>query len=456
MVEWLRPYLVGCVIGLVGGGGVLFLGEESSSASGGAPPADSALVEWQAPIQVATGAAFRGPWRMNDSDWTFVDDPAVALTEKGTIGVAWTDHTEQNLFFQRFAPDGSPQFKSPVQVSRSPEIFSWLPRVVFPNGDASRVYVLWQEIVFSGGTHGGEAFFARSTDGGRTFEAPINLSQSVAGDGKGRLTDRRWDNGGLDLAVGPEGTVYAAWTEYEGRLWIRRSVDGGRQFDSAVHVAGSDARPARGPSLAVGPEGTVHLVWATGGDPSADLRYARSGDLGRTFSAPTTIAESDGHSDAPSLAVDGDGTLHLAYAEHRTEGPSRYHLRYTHRADTARAFRASMRLLSQRSARVASRHYPTLRAGSRESLLVLWERFPAQKRRPQGLGMALSRNGGDSFSSPSLVPGSAEAPGFNGSQQGLLAEKVAVSEEGTVAVVNSTFDRGEESAIWLYRGQLPD
>jgi hypothetical protein len=53
-----------------------------------------------------------------------------------------------------------------------------------------------------------------------------------------------------------------------------------------------------------------------------------------------------------------------------------------------------------------------------------------------------------------VVPHSADAPGFNGSQQGLLAEKVSVGDRGEVAVVNSTFDRGEASAIWLYRGRL--
>lgn len=84
--------------------------------------------------------------------------------------------------------------------------------------DASEVYVLLQEIVFSGGSHGGEIFFARSTDGGRTFGDPIKFSKSIDGDGKGRLTPRYWHNESLDLAKCPEGNLYAAWTEYEGAL----------------------------------------------------------------------------------------------------------------------------------------------------------------------------------------------------------------------------------------------
>jgi hypothetical protein len=40
------------------------------------------------------------------------------------------------------------------------------------------VYVLWQEIVFSGGSHGGEIFFARSRDGGQTWSAPAIVPDS--------------------------------------------------------------------------------------------------------------------------------------------------------------------------------------------------------------------------------------------------------------------------------------
>ena len=63
----------------------------------------------------------------------------------------------------------------------------------------------------------------------------------------------------------------------------------------------------------------MHPVWATGGTPDADLRYARSADRGHSFSAPMKVAASDGHSDAPSLAIDSSDPLHLAYAEWRDE-----------------------------------------------------------------------------------------------------------------------------------------
>jgi hypothetical protein len=82
--------------------------------------------------------------------------------------------------FQIYDRNGKPRLNEPVNVSRSPTVFSWLPRVVLSPKHLNEVFILWQEIVFSGGSHGGEVFFARSRDGGASFNAPINLSNSIS------------------------------------------------------------------------------------------------------------------------------------------------------------------------------------------------------------------------------------------------------------------------------------
>lgn len=118
--------------------------------------AGSSEMTWEEPIKVASGEAHQGPWRMNESDFRYVDDPTVAITEEGAVGVAWVDQSRKDIFFQVYEPDGGKRFEEPVNVSRSPKIFSWLPKLVLTAADPSRVYLLWQEIVFPGGTHGGE------------------------------------------------------------------------------------------------------------------------------------------------------------------------------------------------------------------------------------------------------------------------------------------------------------
>lgn len=376
------------------------------------PPA--AALPWQQ-SEIAAGKGERGPWQQNESRYDYVDDPAVALDDEGRAVVAWVDQGTKDVFV-----DG-------VNVSRSPDTFSWLPRIAL---SGRKVYVLWQEIIFSGGSHGGEMLFAFSEDGGKRFSNPVNLSNSVAGDGKGRMAAELWHNGSYDLAVGPDGVVHAAWTEYEGRLWYTRSTDGGRSFSQRFQVNADHERPARGPSLALGGDGAVHLAWTDG-----DIHLARSTDGGASFGKPTAITRTRAYSDAPRLAIDGAGTLHLAYAERN------------------RIWYANGSLQSPRAISGDGAGFPALRADGAGRLYVLWERFREKNGRPRGLELAVSSDAGRSFSSPALVPHSADPSGApNGSFQGLLMQKLAVNARGDIAVVNSSLKDGEGSRVWLMRG----
>ena len=410
-------------------------------------------ITWSERINVASGEAFRGPWRMNESEFLYVDDPSAALRDDATVGVVWADNAAQDIFFRSYTVDGDPELDEATNISRSPDTFSWLPRIVMSEGRSDHVYVLWQEIVFSGGSHGGEILFARSTDGGSSFDDPINLSNTPAGAGKGRLTRDRWSNGSLDLVEGPGGTLYAAWTEYEGALWLSRSVDAGESFSEPKRIAGGDdALPARAPTIAVGGNGRVYLAWTVGENPAADIHLVASDD-GESFGEPRRVTESEGHSDAPKLAVDGNGTVHLVYSE-SPDGPWRNpHVRYA-RADDGGRFAESEEISAAHTERFAGAGFPSLAVAGDDEVYVLWELFPTHGHRSRGLGLTRSGDGGGSFAEPEIVPGTDNPElGFNGSQQGLLMRKLAVNDDGDVVVVNSTFRQREASHVWLIRGR---
>ena len=403
---------------------------------------------------MASGEAFRGPWRMNESEFLYVDDPSVALRDDATVGVVWADNAAQDIFFRPYTGDGEREFGEATNISRSPDTFSWLPRIVMSEGRSDYVYVLWQEIVFSGGSHGGEILFARSTDGGSSFDDPVNLSNTPAGAGKGRLTRDRWSNGSLDLVEGPGGTLYTAWTEYEGALWLSRSVDAGESFSEPKRIAGgNDALPARAPTVAVGGDGRVYLAWTVGEDPAADIHLAVSDD-GESFGEPRRVTESEGHSDAPKLAVDDNGTVHLVYSE-SPDGPwQRAHVRYT-RAEGGDSFEQAENISAGHADRFAGVGFPSLAVAGGDEVYVLWELFPTRGHRSRGLGLTRSGDGGASFAEPEIVPGTDDPElGFNGSQQGLLMRKLAVNSSGDIAVVNSTFRQGDVSHVWLFTGRV--
>ncbi len=406
-------------------------------------------LSWLGSTEIAAGRAERGPWRMNESRFDYVDDPSVALDDEGEAAVVWVDQARKDVFFQRISATGA-RLGEPVNVSRSPAVFSWLPRVALSPREPRRVFVLWQEIIFSGGSHGGDILFAHSEDGGRTFSAPFNLSNSVAGDGKGRISRDFWHNGSLDIAADADGAVYAAWTEYEGVLWFSRSGDSGKSFSPPRRIAGGGReKPARAPSLAAGLDRAVYLAWTVGEDDSADIRVARSADGGASFGELRFVAPSPGFSDAPKLAVDPRGALHLVYAE-SSGGPfDPSHVRYTRSTD------GTSRFEPPREISAPGAGFPALSVDAKGNLYVLWELFRDPRGYPRGLALAVSRDAGDSFTSPTLVPGSIDpAGGLNGSNQGFLMRKLAVNGRGAVAIVNSGLKPNERSRVWLIRGAL--
>ena len=423
----------------------LFVAVPAVPAVSGGGTAPSPRLDWERPVDVASGAGEKGPWRQNASRYDYVDDATVAFAPDGGQYLAWVDQGRKDVWWRNVGQDGRP--RAPVRVSHSPATFSWLPRIAVDQRQPERICLLWQEIIFSGGSHGGEILFARSEDGGKTFSAPLNLSRSKGGDGKGRLDRRTWSNGSLDLAIAADGTVLAAWTEYHGALWLARSVDGGASFSSPHRIAGDNARPARAPSLAAGPGRMVHLAWAVGEDPDAALRVARSADNGASFGAPQLVGSGAGQADAPRIAVDAGGVPHLVFAQRLNAG-ERSEVRYTRAAQEGRF--APARTLSG-GPRDGGAAYPMLASDGGDGLTVIWENL-GRNGHAQSLGITLSRDGGRSFSAPARVPESeALEGGSNGSQQGLLGKKLAVDRDGRIAIVNSSLLPGAHSRVWLMR-----
>lgn len=413
------------------------------------PPAQGEVVE------VATGEGFIGEWQMNESDFRYVDDPSVAMDRNEVATVVWVDNSQKDIFLQRYDSEGREQLGEAVNVSRSSDIFSWLPRVVVePEGD--EVYVLWEEIVFSGGSHGGEIFFARSEDGGETFEEPVNLSNTINGAGKGRLTRDRWDNGSLDLIRGPQGELFVAWTEFEGGLRFTRSTDGGQTFSDSYRVAGSDERPARAPSLGTSPEGVIYLVWTVGEDEAADIHFTSSENSGESFGPARVATESNGHSDAPKVAVDDGGRVHLVFGE-SPQGPEvRYQIYYAS-MDVGEEVFDSPRPIStveENGSRQAA-NFASIAIDEDDNLMVVWEHYSDFQGPPRGLASSRSFDGGETFLEPEVLSGTVpDSPAFNGGLQGKLMERVATGPGGAV-VVHSIFRPGEGSEILMIRQVTP-
>ena len=154
---------------------------------------------------------------------------------------------------------------------------------------------------------------ARSTDGGRTFAAPVVVARGTC------------ECCRTALAVADDGALYAAWRHVfpgtERDFALARSDDGGATWSepTRVHRDGwaIEACPHAGGALAVAPGGAVTVAWPTGADGRSGTWRAASTDGGASFAAPEPLL-----ADAPmgqvAAARDGRGRVWLAWEDPRS------------------------------------------------------------------------------------------------------------------------------------------
>jgi len=171
-----------------------------------------------------------------------------------------------------------------------------------------------------------EMLFSRSTDDGQTWSKPIEIHSHP-----GLPRD---DNGaaeGFAGTVGPDGTLYAIWSQ-DDYVVFAMSRDGGKSFSAArqiIHTAPimfavQTLERANGfPQIAIDPRnGHLYVSWSDYRNGDLDIWCAMSSDHGATWSSPVRVNDDDVHNGADQffqwLAVDPtDGAVNVVFYDRR-------------------------------------------------------------------------------------------------------------------------------------------
>jgi hypothetical protein len=189
----------------------------------------------------------------------------------------------------------------------------------------------------------GSEYFSRTTDGGRTFSSPKQITPVQPGTPS--LTESRLPDPTL-LEVLPDGTLLNVYLEANPTpllgpnvrripwvVWAQRSRDQGQSWSTPVRVA--DIRPPGAPhdpdtgaevrafnviSTALAADGTTYVVWnEIRSEGSARILISRSRDGGRRWSRPGTVARLSTQAFLPSVAVMPDGTVGVSFDDFRND-----------------------------------------------------------------------------------------------------------------------------------------
>ncbi|WP_152535443.1 sialidase family protein [Bradyrhizobium sp. Ai1a-2] len=110
---------------------------------------------------------------------------------------------------------------------------------------------------------------------------------------------------GPSLSISPNGTYHVAWyTNGKARkgLFYARSSDGGKTFSDPLPIGEPGRSPSR-PQVIAGPSGLV-MVWKEFDGEKTEVKLMTSQDDGATWSTPRAIASTADNSDHPLLVSD--------------------------------------------------------------------------------------------------------------------------------------------------------
>lgn len=277
-------------------------------------------------------------------------DPVLAFDATGTAYLSYIGYNQNDLsvggIFVSHSTNAGQSWEKPVLVAANDELTfhdkEWIT-VDRSDNPATRgtIYVSWTLFkTINPRSERGDIVVSRSTDGGKSFSAPVRASLPAQDETQGSYP-----------AIGPDGELYVLYYSDSGGsnagggqgLFIAKSADGGATFGAATRVSsvsrppsplpGSAFRVFVLPALAVDPNsGALYATWNDSRNGDSDVMLARSTDGGATWTQAQRVnndpARPRHDQFFPAVAVGRDGAVHLLWLDRRDDAANNLYLPY--------------------------------------------------------------------------------------------------------------------------------
>jgi hypothetical protein len=228
-------------------------------------------------LQSAYAITFRNTKNLSNNDGDSTDPQVEATGNK--VYIVWKDESKGNgdILFRR-STDGGKSFDKTINLSNNNGESSD-PKI---SKSGNNVYVVWRD----DSTGDGDIYFRRSTSNGDSFGSTKNLSNDP--------------NESRDPEVAAIGNkVYVAWIDvdldfdFPDELFFRRSTNEGDSFGGTIKNINGVRDCIHGPQIdAVG--NNVYITYNFGCEEDQRVAFARSTNNGASFSSSVIIASIEG------------------------------------------------------------------------------------------------------------------------------------------------------------------
>jgi PKD repeat protein len=254
--------------------------------------------------------------------------PAIGSLGNSAIFAAWGDQryvgpTSDDVYFSRSLNGG---------YSFDPDVRATDDLAVDRQADVSMDVDKWGIIYLAfydrrnWNQWGSDIYFTKSTDQGKTFESDVRVIDETGYVNQTHPSIAVDNNGNINVAWGDlrnqgNGTD----------IYFARSTDGGKTFGSNVKVNDVMRPPSEGyTDIAVNSLGDIYVVWADMRNGYLDVYLSVSRDGGKTFGKDIKVNNYDeGNQLRPSIAIDQNDVPHIVYEEYsnRTKNRDIYYAR---------------------------------------------------------------------------------------------------------------------------------
>lgn len=298
---------------------------------------------------------------------TKIGSPALVVTDHvmsiagDMLYVAWTvsNFSWSEIYFAQ-SSDGGKTFGEPKNVSDSPSQPSQLPRIA---SSGSQIYLAWYDIdEYYVVNH---VSFAGSNDGGITFSRINNLSGNSQ-------PYSAYEHG---VAIGKDG-VYVTWREEREdspTIVLAKSIDYGKTFDDVKDVA-----HGAWPALAVAGD-NVYIAFGVQENGTDNVGFVSSLDGGKTFSDAIMLSNHtwglNPYDDRPFPKISADGA-NVFVAWRYTAGAgeeSNHETFFAASYDEGWTFTSQLNISQSKLGDTARQ--PALLASPIDRVFVLWEEY---------------------------------------------------------------------------------
>src|SRR5579864_8756559 len=241
----------------------------------------------------------------------------IAFDKLGTANYWGHNATRNGIFIKRSLDGGRTWEENAIPViehATEPGIpFEDKPYIVADNTSSrysGNLYVGWTQFTLTKSV----ILFSRSTDGGKTWSSPIEISTH-----EGLPRDDNGSVEGFTGAVGPDGTLYVVWADGNS-IVLAQSRDGGHSFSRSRKILDTapsyfdveDVSRSNGfPQIGIDPRGkngVLYVTWSDYRNGDVDVFCSTSRDRGRTWSPAVRVNSDSVHDGADQffqwLAVD--------------------------------------------------------------------------------------------------------------------------------------------------------